>query len=174
MKKILFALSLLAVIGCMLCLAYNMIMISDKKIVVDINKEYEEYMILIYDEQPEETLVDQIGEYVTVDFPFFVTRFSDELKCKVTYPDLQSYWIENQEELLELNEEELCSRLLKACKTVDKKTVTITFPATYDNGFLLLDSDCFEYQNALSGGLQELAVERFSELLDEMYAEVEE
>lgn len=153
--------------------AYNEILVSDEKIVVNIDKEYEEYMILIYDEQPEETLVDQIGEYATIDFPFFVTRFSDELKCEVTYPDLKSYCLDNQEELLELNEEELCSRLLKACENADKKTVTITFPATYDNGFLLLDSDCFEYQDAVTGGLLGLAAERYSELLDEMYAEVE-
>lgn len=174
MKKKLFALFLLVIAIGGIYFAYNKIKISDEKIVVNLDKEYQEYIQLVYDEQPEETLIDQIGAYVTVDFPFFVTRFNDELKCKVTYPDLKNYWLDKQNELLELNEDELHSRLLKACETAEKKTVSISFPAEYDNGFLLLDSDCFEYQDAMSGGLLGLAAERYSDLLDEMYAEVEE
>lgn len=174
MKKKLSALLMLAIVIGTFCFAYGKIFVSEKRIVINLDKEYEEYIELIYDEQPEETLVDKIEAYVTVDYPFFVTRFSDELKCEVTYPDLKSYWIENQEELLELTEKQLKSRLIEACENVNKKTVTITFPAKYDNGFLLLDSDCFEYQDAVSGGLLGFAAERYSELLDEMYAEVEE
>lgn len=154
--------------------SYTKIIIPKDRIVVDINKEYEEYIELINGEQAEQTITDHISSYVTIDFPFLVTRYNDQLKCKVTYPDLQSYWVENQEELLKLDEEQLKSKLIEACENVNKKTVTITFPAKYDNGFLLLDSDCFEYQDAVSGGLLELAAERYSELLDEMYAEVEE
>lgn len=154
--------------------AYTKIIVPEEKIVVDMDKEYREYMQLVYGEEYEMTFADQIKAYVIINYPFLMTRFSDELECEVTYPDLKSYFLENQTNLLEMNEEELKSNLLQACEKVEKKSVTITFPAEYDDGFLLLDSDCFEYQNALSGGLQELAAERFSELLDEMYVEVEE
>ena len=168
-----FLLVLVLLAGCAY-VAYRKLNISDARIVVDIDKEYEEYLNLIYNEEPEVSFADQIGDHTTIDYPIIKTRFHDKLSCKVTYPDLKSYWLENQEELLWFTEEELVDALLAACETAEKKTITIDFPAEYDNGFLLLDSDCFEYQDAVSGGLLGLAAERYSEILDEMYTEVKE
>lgn len=174
MKKKIIALIVFAITCIGGYFAYTKIIISDKKVVVDMDEEYKEYLQIMYAKEKKESFSDKISEYVEIDFPFIMTRFSKELKCKVTYPDLKSYFIENQEELLKLTEEEFQSKLLEECKNGKKKSITITFPATYDNGFLLLDTDCFEYQDAKSGGLLGFASERYEEILDEMYTEVEE
>lgn len=173
MKKLMIILLVTAMVSGFLFGAYKLYIIPEEKIVIDIDKEYEEYLAIINGEQIEESFSDRMEEYVTIEYPFFSTRFSDELECEVTYPDLKSYWLENQDELVKLDQESLSERLLMACETCSRKTASLTFPAEYDNGFLLLDSDSFEYQNCITGGMLELAAELYSEAVNEILAEVE-
>lgn len=62
--------------------AYTKIIIPDKRVVVDMDEEYKEYIQIMYSKEKNESFSDKISEYVEIDFPFIMTRFSDELKCK--------------------------------------------------------------------------------------------
>lgn len=174
MKKVIFSLIIIIVLAFGGFFTWKYIIVPKDHVVVDINKEYEEYQQILYDEESKLTFIDQIGEYVTVELPIIRTRYSNELECEITYPDLQNYWIENQDDLIEMNDEELQNCLLSICESGEKKTITLTFPAIYDDGYLLLDSSCFEYQDAMSGGLYSVVRDCYIEMIEDALSEEEQ
>ncbi len=173
MKKLIIALLIIIPVLTGLFFAYKAVKVPEENIVVDTKREYAEYINMIKGVDPDED-VSPIYDYTDVKIKGFPTSFSKSVKCEVTAPDLSAYWKENREALIKLDDEELHNTIVAALETMDRKTTEIRLEAEYENGYLLLESDCFEYYNAISGGLYTLLQDEYNAALDELLKEEQE
>ena len=155
----------------MIC-CYKFVYVPKEKIVIDLNKEYNEYLSLVYSEEVENTFEDKLKDYIEIKYPLINTRFNKTIKLTISYPDLYTYFNDNKDFIM--NDETTKEDILNICDTIDKKEIELILDSEYDNGYLILDSNCFEYKNAVSCGLYSLMLEEYEQAVNAMLQEVDE
>ncbi len=131
-----------------------------------------EYAAVFSNKTENNKFADKLVSHMDVQYGFWNTRWSKSVKCTFTYPDLYSYWYENADSLNMIEPEELKTALADACETQDSVSVTVTLPAEYSNGYLLMEPECFAYQNAKTCGLLGVMAEEYSESIRQTIEEV--
>lgn len=112
----------------------------------------------------------EIQAYATVEYVGFYTKNSDTVKCRVTAPDLNTFIISNEEQLMQLEQEELYARLIEYIHDPESvsTTVELELPAASIDGQLVVASESFEFQDAIHGGLYSAMTQIYIQAFNEM------
>lgn len=153
----------------------EIVLITDTK--NEINDEYDEIDVFMNElygqtENSEETEYDFqkiVMEKSIVTFNGNPTINDTSVKCTVEYYDVYQYVMDNEETLFSLDTDDLYATLVSALESgkIKKNTVELELSAEYKDGKLIVNNDCYEYSNAITGGSHQLFSELYSRALQE-------
>lgn len=117
-----------------------------------------------------------INEKANIVFNKDYKKDSKLVTCTITAPDVYSYIINNIEELSLLTEEELYNTLLEyfGNNNYETRQVTIEVPVEYKEGKLIVDTNVFEYKDAISGGMYTVLNEVYIKYWKQVFFELED
>lgn len=117
-----------------------------------------------------------INEKANIVFNKDYKKDSKLVTCTITAPDVYSYIINNIEELSLLTEEELYNTLLGyfSNNNYETRQVTIEVPVEYKERKLIVDTNVFEYKDAISGGMYTALNEVYIKYWKQVFFELED
>lgn len=136
-----------------------------------------DYSIFILDTEIENNTYDlnvQVEKLATTEIIGKYGKDSTFVSCEITAPDVYSYLMNNMEILNELDTEQLYQNIMEYIKEEEcpQRKVKVDIPAEYKDGKLVVDTESFEYQDAVTGGMNSALTELYLLWLTEVDGEV--
>ena len=97
------------------------------------------------------------------------------VKCSITAPNLYDYMSHNIDDLMRLDEEDLYQRILTYIQSenVQMRTVEVNLRIVEEENQKFIDTDNFEYQDALLGGLNSFMTDIYVAALEDIELNLE-
>ncbi len=120
-------------------------------------------------------LESKIIEKATIEFQEGYDKNSKTITCVITAPDVYSYIIDNEEMLLPLETEALYQTILDQFEgdAYAVRTVEVELPVAYQNGTLIVDTDSYEYKDAVSGGMYSALTDVYAKTIEILEEELQ-
>lgn len=121
-------------------------------------------------EQDGYDLEKELSALSTVKFKGSYDKDSSSVVCEIQSPDIYSFLMDNMDSMMELDENELYIKIIEYAQKKDCPTrkVEVELPAHFENEKLVVETDSFEYQDAVTGGVNSALTEIYLKALEEM------
>lgn len=118
-------------------------------------------------------LENALSDVCKVNFEGKYSKKSTAVTCTFETADVYQYILENSEELMKMDEKKLYDSILDYAKDENspRRTVTVELPAHFEEGKLVVETDSFEYQDAVTGGVNRALSELYAQILQEELSE---
>lgn len=139
----------------------------------EISEEEKEYWDFVYGEADvlaENDLLNRVYEQTEIDIIGSYTKNSELVEVNVVAPDIYGYVMDNLDILMNLEEEVLHDHIMEYIDNPDspRREENIKLHAEFINDTLVVNTDTFEYQDAISGGLHSVMTDIYVEIISGM------